>query len=292
MSSASTQPDYTTISNINFTGGFPTSADLAPSIVFLILYALTIPVLLWRWFRKSDRTTILIRPTVFQACRIGMLVIRAYMSKNTYGEGLLIAELVLVSIGFLFLIDPVSELWKNQVASHMPKHERPGWIVRLTWLIKILILVAIATAIAGSVQISSAIDDPSKLDMVKHLRQASVVVSFAAVVVVAIAAALTHFRYPLDHRGTIYILTVAACLIIVSVYRMVQTFSTDPSAPVRSLAAFWVLQMVFEFFAFCLIIGISIPTWFPGEKGRLSRTNSDEEMGRITPAQQVQVQQK
>ncbi|WWC68705.1 uncharacterized protein I206_102639 [Kwoniella pini CBS 10737] len=290
MSSTATDPAYKAISNINFTGGFPTSADLAPSIVFLILYALTVPVLLWRWFRKSDRTTLLIRPTIFQACRIGMLVIRAYMSKNTYGAGLLIAELVLVSIGFLFLIDPVSECWKTQVASHMPKQEQPGWILRLSWLIKILILVAIATALGGSVMISSAIDNPSKLDTVKHLRQTSTVISFVAVIVIALAAILTHYQYPIDLRGTIYIMTVAACLTIVSVYRLVQTFSNNPNDAVRSRAAFWILQMTFEFFAFVLLIGISLPTWFPGEKGRLSKVTSDEEMARIPQTQQHQAQ--
>jgi hypothetical protein len=33
----STIPDYDTLSNINFTGGFPAHRDLAPSIVFIVL---------------------------------------------------------------------------------------------------------------------------------------------------------------------------------------------------------------------------------------------------------------
>lgn len=92
---------YVTISQINFTGGFPTHADLAPSIVFLVVvsssptpsgscqYALTCPLLVFRIARKEDRTTLLIRPGIFLACRISSLVIRAVMAKTTYGIGLL-----------------------------------------------------------------------------------------------------------------------------------------------------------------------------------------------------------
>ncbi|WRT65598.1 uncharacterized protein IL334_002543 [Kwoniella shivajii] len=278
MSSTSTDPSYSAISNINFTGGFPTSADLAPSIVFLVLYVLVTPLLLWRWARKSDRTLILIRPTIFHTCRIAMLAIRAYMSKNTYGEGLLIAELVLVSIGFLFLIEPVVACWKLQIDSYLSEEDRPTWVRRLALLLKFTVLAAIGTAIAGSALISNAIKNPDQLNTVKHLRQASNVLSFGAVTVVAIAAILTWRRFTLDTRGTAFIVLTSACLIVVAVYRMVQTFSTNSSAPVRSRAAFWGLQMVFEFLAFILILSISIPTWFPGQKGRIARNGLDEEM--------------
>ncbi|WVW80032.1 hypothetical protein I302_102005 [Kwoniella bestiolae CBS 10118] len=274
MSSTPTSTDYSSLSNINFTGGFPTSADLAPSIVFLVIYAFAIPLLLFRWFRRSDRTTLLIRPTIFLVCRIGMLVIRAYMSKNTYGEGLLIAELVLVSIGFLFLIEPVIGCWKLQIDSDMSQEDRPRWVKRLATLLKLTLLAAIITAIVGSSMISQALGSDYYMSVVKSLRHASSVLSFCTVVIAALAAILTSVKFSLDKRGTIFILSTAGCLIVVAVYRMVQNFTTDHDAPVNSRVAFWVLQMVFELFAFLLILGISIPTWFPGDAGRLSRNNT------------------
>ncbi|WVQ64801.1 uncharacterized protein L199_002970 [Kwoniella botswanensis] len=277
MSTTPSNPNYSSLSNINFTGGFPTSVDLAPSIVFLVIYVLAIPLLAWRWFRKSDRTLLLLRPTLFLLCRIGMLVIRAYMSKNSYGQGLLIAELILVSVGFLFLIEPVIGCWKLQIDSDMAKEDRPSWVKRLSWALKLILLAAILTAIVGSSMISDALKDQAKLDTVRQLRDASSILSFGTVVVAAIAAILTAFKFSLDRRGTIFILSAAGCLIVVAAYRMVQTFTSDHDAPVNSRVAFWVLQMVFELIAFGLILGISIPTWFPGDKGRISRNNTDVE---------------
>ncbi|WVF67095.1 hypothetical protein IAT40_001840 [Kwoniella sp. CBS 6097] len=283
MSSTPSNPQYSAISNINFTGGFPTSKDLAPSIIFLILYAFALPVIVFRLFKKESRTWLLFRPSIFIACRIGMLVIRAYMSKNTYGEGLLIAELVLVSVGFLFLIEPAVGLWKLQVDSDMRTEDRPTWVRRLATFLKIAILASIGTAIAGSSMISGALNDADKLKTVKSLREASNILSLAVVVVLAISAILTYTTFHLDTRGTIFILGISANLLIVAVYRVVQTFNKDPTAPVRSLAAFWILQMVFEFLAFIMLIAIPIPVWFPGQnhrEERLASLNNDIEIGR------------
>jgi hypothetical protein len=98
---AATAP-YGDLSKMNFTGGFPTSSDLAPSIVFLVIvsnsinlslvnaypqYVALLPLLLWRVVSIRHRGLILIRPCIFVACRLGMLGLRAYMSKNSYGEG-------------------------------------------------------------------------------------------------------------------------------------------------------------------------------------------------------------
>ncbi|WVQ94528.1 hypothetical protein IAU59_001607 [Kwoniella sp. CBS 9459] len=274
MSSTSGDPQYAAISNINFTGGFPTSKDLAPAIIFLILYVLAAPVLVYRLIKRESRIKLLIRPSIFVICRIAMLVIRAYMSKNSYGEGLLIAELVLVSIGFLFLIEPAVGLWKLQVDSDMNQEDRPTWVRRLALLLKFAVLASIGTAIAGSSMISSALSNPDTLKTVKSLREASNVLSVGVVVVLVISALLTYTTFKLDTRGTAFILGISANLLIVAVYRVVQTFSKNPSAPVRTLAAFWILQMVFEFFAFIMLIAIPIPVWFPGQTQRDARLTS------------------
>ncbi|WVR03931.1 hypothetical protein IAU60_000930 [Kwoniella sp. DSM 27419] len=288
MSSTPTDQQYAAIGNINFTGGFPNSKDLAPSIVFLICYAALTPLLIWRWARKQDRTKLLIRPSIFQACRIGMLVLRAYMSKNTYGEGLLIAELVLVSIGFLFLIEPTVSCWRLQVESCLPKEDQPAWVRRIALFLKLATLAAIFTAVAGAGLISKALDNPDTLHQVKTLRRVSSVLSLGVVGVLMIAAVLTYFHFSLDTRGTLYILTLGASLTVVALYRIIQTFSTDPSAPVRSQAAFWILQTVFELIAFILLLAISIPTWFPGPDKDLDRARASIN----SPVQDVELGQK
>jgi hypothetical protein len=112
-------PDYDTLSNINFTGGFPSHRDLAPSIVFIVLvgvtlqvsasnvagianphcaltscsqYSLTVSVVLWRIIVPKHRTWLLYRIVLFLGCRLAMLIIRAIMAtSSSWGLGLLSA---------------------------------------------------------------------------------------------------------------------------------------------------------------------------------------------------------
>jgi hypothetical protein len=61
-----------------------------------------------------------------------------------------------------------------------------------------------------------------------------------------LALIATHFQFGLDARGTGFLLIPACSLLIVAVYRVAQTFASDPNAVSRSKAAFWVLQILFE----------------------------------------------
>lgn len=65
-------------------------------------------------------------------------------------------------------------------------------------------------------------------------------------IIALFAIVSTHFSFGLDARRTAYLIPLIVALIVVSIYRLVQTYSTDPDAAVRSAAAFWILQMVFE----------------------------------------------
>ena len=66
---------------------------------------------------------------------------------------------------------------------------------------------------------------------------------------------MTYRVFDLDARRTSYLLVPALSLLVVGVYRVVQTFSTNASDPVRSLAAFWVLQITFEL---CVVLVASV----------------------------------
>ena len=76
---------YDTLMQINFTGGLATPADLAPSVIFSILYFIAFGVFIWRLTRAQDRCLLLIRPGIFVIVRLASLILRAVMSKNTYG---------------------------------------------------------------------------------------------------------------------------------------------------------------------------------------------------------------
>jgi len=88
-----------------------------------------------------------------------------------------VAELVMVSVGFLFLIDPVIEVWRRHIASCLPSHQQPGWVRKVAIILKIGLLAAIATGVAGAAQVSSAFDSQSGIDTVKSLRKVSYILS-------------------------------------------------------------------------------------------------------------------
>nr|ODN98555.1 hypothetical protein L204_02518 [Cryptococcus depauperatus CBS 7855] len=264
MSANSTSSE---LEKFNFSGGLPTSVDLAPSYFPCLL------VLLWRIFK--DRTMVLLRPSIFILCRFGTLGLRAWMSKNSYGQNELIAELVMVSIGFLFLVEPVVTCWKFHVESAVTEEERPRWVHLSTNALRIGIIAAIATAIAGSSEIGDALNDPSQMDDVNLLRRASMIISLIVVILAVLATILTHIQFKLATRGTVWLLCAEACLFVVAVYKLAQFESNDPSSPARSRVAFWILQMTFELFAFVLILSISIPQWFPGGKKEVSEKYGD-----------------
>ncbi|CED84358.1 hypothetical protein [Phaffia rhodozyma] len=271
MSSISAQEEM--LSKINFLGGYPTSSDLSPSIVFL--YALLAPVLVFRMTRRSDRTWILLRPVIFLLCRFGMLALRVYMSKNTYGSGLLIAELILVSIGFLFLIDPIITIWKRHVESVTPQSQHPRWVLQLSRILRILLIVSIATTVVASSLISSALSKPSVIDNVRTLRKVSAIVTLITIVILLFAAIRVNMAFPVSRKGTVYIVAVTMCLMVIAVYRTEQTFSTGNTNSTAARAAFWICQMLFELAAFTSLLVISIPTWFPGDA---IPSSSDTEM--------------
>ena len=165
------------ISQINFTGGFPTHKDLAPSIIFLAAYALTTPLLIFRLVRSQDRTVLLVRPSVFVAARFGMLVVRIIMAKGTYSLGLLIAELVLVSVGFLFLIEPCVSLWSRNIKWTLHTQAEPRWVKRIRTLLTVALLAAISISAASGALINNAYTQPGGIDKVKHMREAGYILS-------------------------------------------------------------------------------------------------------------------
>lgn len=75
---------YDILMSLNMTGGVPTSKDLAPAVIFIILYAIAGAVLFWRVSRREDRCLLLIRPGVFWVVRLASLILRAVMAKNVF----------------------------------------------------------------------------------------------------------------------------------------------------------------------------------------------------------------
>jgi hypothetical protein len=87
-----------------------------------------------------------------------------------------VADLILISIGYLFLISTFIDLWKKHVdAGSAPPH--PVWVQRLQRILQLVFFAAIATAIASGVESSNAFSSASARDQVVSLRHASAILS-------------------------------------------------------------------------------------------------------------------
>ncbi|GFZ42693.1 hypothetical protein JCM24511_00410 [Saitozyma sp. JCM 24511] len=263
----STIPDYDTLSDINFTGGFPTHRDLAPSIVFIVLYSLTVPVVLWRIIVPRYRTWLLYRIVLFLGCRLAMLIIRVIMAtSSSWSLGLLIAELILVGVGYLLLLEPILVLFKRTVDAAHPKHRyarEPLWLLILLGTCWAGLLAAVAMTVAAGVMISDAIDQGTGVQTIINLRHASYITSLIIVGCILFALLICFAAYRTSVKQTLYLLIPICALLVVGVYRVVQTYTTSPSAAARKLSTFWILQITFEFIAYVSYIAISIPGWYP-----------------------------
>lgn len=67
--------------------------DSSQSIVFIVAFALLIPVGIWRFAVKSTRTPVLIRPLIFCVLRVATYVVRAMMANGSYSIGIISAAL-------------------------------------------------------------------------------------------------------------------------------------------------------------------------------------------------------
>jgi hypothetical protein len=50
-------------------------------------YVASVPLLVWRLMKGHSPILLMIRPCIFVLVRIGTLILRAVMSKNSFGEG-------------------------------------------------------------------------------------------------------------------------------------------------------------------------------------------------------------
>lgn len=215
----------------------------------------------YRWFRRESRTLLLIRPTLFVSTRLATWIMRGIMAKTSYGQNELIGELVLVSIGFLFLISPIIELWKRHVLSEVSMADRPRWVATLTKICQLVLLAAVITAVVGA----SMMSYDTSTTTINALRRVSYILSMVVVVITLLGVVYTHFHFTLNTRGTAFLVWVCAVCTICSVYRIVQIFSTNPDSAVRSHAAFYVLQAAMEVLAVVPLLAINMNAMFPGE---------------------------
>ncbi|BEJ18273.1 hypothetical protein CspHIS471_0705500 [Cutaneotrichosporon sp. HIS471] len=244
----------------NFTGGTPQPPDLAPSIVFAALYGLALPVLIWRVSNRASRTWLLLQPATFLLLRLSMYILRAIMSVHPYDIHYLSGEASLVNISFLILLFPVLDLWRLHILTTVQRKNRPKWvrpvIPYVTLLVSIILSIVTATKVDPTGPTSS---------LVRGLWRANYILSVSTVAMGLIYVPLCHFLMHLGLRGSIYLMFLLSLCFITAVYRVIQLHTLDPHAPVRSRAAFYILEGASDWICLAAILAININVWYPGE---------------------------
>jgi hypothetical protein len=125
-----------------------------------------------------------------------------------------------------------------------------------------VLLAAIITAVVGS----SMTGNSNSTSLVKTLRRVSYILSLAVVIVTLVGVVYTHFHFSCRTGPTLLLIAVSALCLVVAVFRVAQIYSTNPDAPVRSRAAFYILQVTMEFIAVSILLAINTNEVFPAEK--------------------------
>lgn len=158
---------------------------------------------------------------------------------------MVVAELVLVGVGYLFLLQPLASLWRRLVDISVPP-PHPAWVRGVELLLTIALLAAIACIAASGGLTNNAFYSSSSLNTVIALRHASYCISLGVVGINCIVLAFTYFSLGLEPLQTLFLVPPHIALLIVGIYRVAQTFEMNPNSGIRSIAAFWVMEIFFE----------------------------------------------
>ena len=119
---------------------------------------------------------------MFVSARLASLIIRAIMSKQSLENiniSLLIAELTLISVGYLFLIEPIIGSWKRLIDHHNGRQGSARWPTIVQWTLVIVLVITIVLSVVAGAIVSKAFDNPGELKTIVHLREASYILSLS-----------------------------------------------------------------------------------------------------------------
>ncbi|CAE6463621.1 unnamed protein product [Rhizoctonia solani] len=195
-------------------GGIPISEDLAPSIVFAILYALLLPNIIYTFFIRKPRawSIVQISTVIFAVERIAWCIIRAVQAahpeKQTSG-GLMNYVQVTVALGFVGVSSEVIKLLRCVlVNTTLPengasKDRRTArqYYRHFCFFFELAFLGATIPGIIAGGQYSSARYDQSKADSNMNLLKASASVALILQAVTVLVSLVAAFKVQEVNRG-------------------------------------------------------------------------------------------
>jgi len=230
----------------------------------IVLYALLLIGVVLRFSAQVSRTFVLFRPFIFCGVRIGTFVVRV-IDAHDYGNGkqasigTIIAEQVMLSVGFIMLMDPlVVLLFNHRVGRHVTYHSRKDHMRRITAItIRWMLIGAIACGIAAGVKLSSTTTDASAVNSVKVIQRVAASLSLvcaATMLFFVLSLLIVHTKVQLEgsRAGTLYLLFIASLLVVVPSYRLSVVANSHSTSSLAYLISnpvkikFYVLQVLPE----------------------------------------------
>jgi len=256
------------------TGGLPTSSDTLPSVILLCAYAALVPLLLWRVASRNSRTKILIRPFIFVIARLVTWGIRIVLSKRTSPASttVYIVEAVLISIGLVFLNEPLVALLKYLVGPYANSQDfllNQGFTV-----LKLAILASIGIGVASGTMSGKAND----LGTVKTLRTVSAIIALA-ILAVSTLIVFKAKAVGAPSRPIMWLAPVILCMLIADVFKLIQSLDHDQSSIVNKKATFYILLTIPEWIVAALYAVVNLVVLFDIDVGVAFEPVKDQQGG-------------
>ncbi|KAJ1305743.1 hypothetical protein OPQ81_010475 [Rhizoctonia solani] len=285
-------------------GGIPVSEDLAPSIVFAVLYVLLLPNIIYNFFIRKPRAwnVIQISTVLFAVERIAWCIIRAVQAahpeKRTSG-GLMNYVQVTVALGFVGVSSETIKLLRC-VLVHTTLPENGASKDRRTarqyyrffcLFFELAFLGATVPGIIAGGKYSSARFDQAKADQNVNLLIASSSVALALQAITVLIAIVAAFKVEEINRARCFELAGLTLLIMSApIYRLcvLGIRTIDVFAPISSSSRvlFYIFHLAPEWICVSILLGTNVRARFGtgrwgdhelGERQRDTRLRKAEE---------------
>ncbi|TFK20922.1 hypothetical protein FA15DRAFT_673031 [Coprinopsis marcescibilis] len=283
-------------------GGVPLQSDLAPSILFAVLYGLLAPLVFYRLYDRRSRTLLLLGTMIFAIERIVIFSLRAVQSRDVerrLNGGLAIYMQVSFNTGFIgiasdlvniircLLVNPTYGLERfpeSPAASTKECYLAPPeegeedharerfWARRFAEFTGLAFLSAVVPGIVANSSYDKTFNDPSRAQRTYTLRYASSGVALFLTIVLVLAAAWSKcMQKRAGKRGFVVISLLSFLVGIIACYRLSVMHNTttalDSTAPGSlntpgAKAAFYVLHVLPEWLVSAILLGCNVRKTF------------------------------
>ncbi|KAH7322286.1 hypothetical protein B0J17DRAFT_245260 [Rhizoctonia solani] len=261
-------------------GGIPASEDLAPSIVFAVLYALLLPNIIYNFFIRKPRAwnVIQISTVIFAVERIAWCIIRAVQAahpeKRTSG-GLMNYIQVTVALGFVGVSSEAIKLLRcTLVNTTLPENGASQdrrtarkLFRQFCFYLELAFLAATIPGIIAGGQYSSARYDQPKADNNIGLLTASSGVALALQAVTVIVSLIAAFTVKEINRMRCFELAGLTLLIMSApIYRLcvlgIRTIDVFAPISTTARALFYIFHLATEWVCVSILLSTNVRARF------------------------------